>query len=221
MKKVLEADSDFEKDYWDKNYSEPETMDGIGNAKDHALYLKNYFKLDLIDISSVIDFGCGTGHLFKAFLKTFIPYKAVAIEPSNFAFKKLQQNKFQIVESMKVKFHNESIEQWCFSDRKEQRFDLGICTSVFQYLAEDQIKRVLPIMASRVKYLYFTVPTKYELERQVDDLGFYDEYARRRSQKFYLKLLKEHFTIVSSRVLESKSYFNTQTTLITDLLFRL
>jgi SAM-dependent methyltransferase len=220
MKKTLDANLDFEKEYWDKNYSEPDTMDGIGNSKDHALYIKNYFKLDLIDVSSVIDFGCGTGHLFKAFLKTFIPYKAEAIEPSQFAFKKLKKKKFQIVESMKIKFYNESIEEWCFADRKEQRFDLGICTSVFQYLTEDEIKKILPIMATRVKYLYFTVPTNDELERQVEDLDFYDEYAKRRSQRFYLNLLKEHFTVVSSRVLESKKYFDKSTTLITDLLFR-
>ncbi len=220
MSKVLDPKQDFEKEYWKKNYSEPETMDGIGNAKEHAKYLEAYFRLDLINVSSIVDFGCGSGHLLKAFIKTFMPYKVVGIEPSEFAFNKLSENKFKIVDNMNVKLFNESIQQWCESDRKIQRFDLGICTSVFQYLTEKEIKDILPVIAERVKYLYFTVPTKTELERQVDDLEFFDTYAIRRPQKFYLNLLKKHFTIVSSRVLESKTYFNKKTTLVTDLLFR-
>jgi hypothetical protein len=48
--------TNFTKEYWDKNYSEIETMDCIGNADDHIAYISSLFELEKIDISSIIDF---------------------------------------------------------------------------------------------------------------------------------------------------------------------
>lgn len=80
----------FDKTYWDKNYSDPMSMDGIGNAKEHAQYLKAYLTIEHVDISTIVDLGCGYGHLFREMLKTFIPHTARGIEPSEYAFKKLK-----------------------------------------------------------------------------------------------------------------------------------
>ena len=116
---------------------------------------------------------------------------------------------------------NESIEQWCKREEtKKLRFDLGLCTSVFQYLSEDELKMVVPIMATRLKYLYLTVPTDIELDRQIEELEFHDTYALRRSRKFYRDILSPHFTNISSKLWESKKYFDEETTLFTDLLYR-
>lgn len=41
----------FDQDYWKLNYSQPTTMDCIGNAKEHANYLKYFFELEQVDIS--------------------------------------------------------------------------------------------------------------------------------------------------------------------------
>jgi hypothetical protein len=98
--------------------------------------------------------------------------------------------------------------------------DLGICTSVFQYLTDKELKEALPIISKRIKYLHLTVPTDVELGRQVSELEFKDEYAIHRTREQYQKLLKPHFTFVSARVLESKHYFNEDTTAFTDLLYR-
>jgi 2-polyprenyl-3-methyl-5-hydroxy-6-metoxy-1,4-benzoquinol methylase len=209
----------FEKQYWDENYSDPDTMDGIGNAKEHAIYLKAYFDLDLIDISSIIDYGCGYGDLLKAFGKVFKPYKMIGVEPSEYAFNKLKKRKVKPVESTNLNLYNKTITEW-FEQKKIKNFDLGICTSVFQYLEEIELEYIIPQMAKQVKYLYFTVPTNIELERQVDDLAFHDKYALRRKRKFYHDLLKKNFTVVSSRVLESKHFFSEEDTSITDLFFR-
>ena len=76
------------------------------------------------------------------------------------------------------------------------------------------------MMAKKVKYLYLTVPTDKELEQQVSTLNFKDEYALKRTQEFYYNLLSKNFTFISSRILESKTYFDNDTTSITDLLFR-
>jgi len=47
--------TNFDKKYWDQNYSDPMSMDGIGNAKDHVNYLKAFLKIEHVDISSIID----------------------------------------------------------------------------------------------------------------------------------------------------------------------
>ena len=81
----------FSKEYWDVNYSSPDEMDGIGNAENHAKYIKATLDLDSIDISSVADLGFGLGHLFQAVMKEFIPYRALGIEPSKFVFDQVKK----------------------------------------------------------------------------------------------------------------------------------
>ena len=211
----------FGSDYWESNYSEPKTMDGIGNAKEHTAYLKSFSELELIDISSVIDLGFGYGYLFQKVIKAFLPYKACGVEPSEYAYAKALKRKLKPVESMKLELLNETIQSWCArKEHKKLRFDLGLCTSVFQYLSDEDLKIVLPILSQRIKYLYLTVPTDLELERQVEDLNFKDEYAIKRSREFYREIIGEHFTNISSKIWESKFYFNEETTLFTELLYR-
>jgi len=91
---------------------------------------------------------------------------------------------------------------------------------VFQYLTDKELKEIIPVLSKRIKFLYLTVPTNVELGRQVSELEFKDEYAIHRTREQYQKLLRPHFTFVSARVLESKHFFNEETTPFTDLLFR-
>jgi hypothetical protein len=211
----------FDKSYWDKNYSEPMTMDGIGNAKEHTQYFLSYLAVEHVDISTIIDLGFGYGHLFREMLRSFKPHMARGIEPSPYAFKKVKLDKLRPVSSTDLKLYEEDLLTWCQSSRKgETKFDLGICTSVLQYISDKDLKIILPILAKRIKYLYLTVPTDVELGRQVSELDFKDEYAIHRSREKYKKLLSPYFTIVSSRILESKHYFDEETTLFTDLLYR-
>lgn len=51
-------------------------------------------------------------------------------------------------------------------------FDLGCCTSVFQYLTEPQLAFIIPVLAERCRFLYLTVPTDIELGRQAGEVGF-------------------------------------------------
>ena len=74
------------------------------------------------------------------------------------------------------------------------KFDLGICTSIFQYLTDKDLKEIIPILSERIRYLYLTVPTDIELGRQISELDFKDEYAIHRSREKYQRLLKPHFT---------------------------
>lgn len=211
----------FEKNYWDANYFEPQTMDGIGNASLHVRYLKGFLDLELVDVSSIIDLGFGYGHLFQKMLRSFKPYKACGIEPSRYAFDKARSRKLKVVDSMQLKLHNESIEDWCQrKDEKKLRYDLGICTSVLQYIPERNLKKIIPVIGKRIKYLYLTVPTDLELKRQVEELDFHDEFALSRTRTFYRDILSLGFTNISSKLWESKYYFNEETTLFTDLLYR-
>ena len=210
----------FDKTYWDKNYSDPMSMDGIGNAKEHVRYLEAFLAVEHVDVSSIVDLGFGYGHLFREMLRAFRPHTAVGIEPSSFAFKKAKPDKLRPVPTTDLKLYEEDLITWCRTNRKEKSFDLGICTSVFQYLSDKELKEILPILAKRIRYLYLTVPTDVELGRQVSELDFKDEYAIHRSREKYQRLLRPHFTFVSARVLESKSFFDEASTHFTDLLYR-
>lgn len=220
MKDKRGADG-FAENYWKENYAEAETMDGIGNVNSHVAYLKNFFGLEFIDISSVIDFGFGLGHLFEAVMKEFIPYRAYGIEPSRYAFEQVKKRGISPAESTRLTLKPVDLKSWAESQRPKGRwYDLGICTSVFQYLSKEEMEFVLPVMAQKVKYLYFSVPTDKELKRQVEELEFCDRYAYKRSKTTYQRLIKRHFTFVSARVLESKFHFDEDSTALTDLLFR-
>jgi SAM-dependent methyltransferase len=211
----------FDKQYWDENYSEPQTMDGIGNAAGHLKYLTSVFSLELIDINSVVDLGAGFGFFLQKVVKHYMPYKVAAIEPSAFAFSKLQKKKIKYAESMQVRLEQMNLEEWCQrGTSKRESYDLGICMSVFQYLSKESLELVIPIMARRVKYLYLTFPTDAELKRQREEIAFYDQYALARPRDFYYKLLSPYFTVVSSRLMESKYYFDKETTNFTDLFYR-
>ncbi len=210
----------FDKTYWDKNYSDPMSMDGIGNARDHVKYLQSFLAIEHVDISTIVDLGFGYGHLFREMLKTFKPHTAVGIEPSPYAFKKVKLDKLRPVPSTELSLFEEDLVTWCRTKRKNNQFDLGICTSVFQYISDKDLKETLPILAKRIKYIYLTVPTDIELGRQVSELEFKDEYALHRSREKYKKLISPHFTFVSSRVLESKHFFTEDTTHFSDLLYR-
>ncbi len=211
----------FSDKYWEVNYEEADQMDGIGNVEQHVGYIKNLFGLEYIDINSIVDLGFGLGHLFEALLKEYKPYKAEGIEPSAYAFNIVKKREINKVESTKFKLHQMDIVTWCKKNENlKKSYDLGICTSVFQYLSDEEIEFCLPIIAARFKYFYLTVPTDKELDRQIEELEFKDEYAIRRSRTKYQKLLKEHFTFISSRLLESKVYFDETNTNFTDLLYR-
>ncbi len=213
----------FSDQYWEENYDEPEEMDGIVNAAQHAKYMAAFFALDYVDISSVIDLGFGLGHLFEEVLKEFMPYRAMGIEPSEYAFLQVKEREISPCDSTKLTLKQWDLVKWAESaenNPKSKWYDLGICTSVFQYLTDKELKAVIPIMAKQMKYLYLSVPTDYELKRQVEDLEFKDRYAIHRTRKEYLDLLEDHFTIIGSRILESKFHFDDESTFFTDYLFR-
>jgi hypothetical protein len=211
----------FDQQYWLENYAEAESMDGIGNANFHAAYMKNLFALELVDISTVIDFGFGLGHLFEEVLKAFIPYRAMGIEPSAHAFELVKKRGISPVESTKLVLKKMDIKTWCEEQTAKSRYwDLGLCTSVFQYLTDEEIAFVMPVLAQKIKYLYMSVPTDKELLQQRRELDFNDQYAIARSRSQYLKIIKPHFTIISSRLLESKVHFDQESSYFTDYLFR-
>jgi hypothetical protein len=211
----------FERTYWQENYSEPAEMDGIVNCAQHAQYMKAFFDVDYVDINTIIDFGFGLGFIFQEALKIFNPYRAWGIEPSADAFNEVSKRAIAPNQSTKLTLKKWDLVKWSENVKENSKwFDLGICTSVFQYLSEEQLHSVLPVMAKSVKYLYFSVPTDFELKRQVSDLEFHDKYAISRPKKFYRKILEPHFTIIGSRLLESKVHFDEDNTFFTDYLFR-
>ena len=223
MKKIKETKGakGFSSDYWEVNYADPEEMDNIVNANEHASYMKAIFSLEGVDISSVIDLGFGLGVLFEEVLKTFMPYRAYGIEPSEHAYDIVIKKDLRPSESTKLVMENTDLVSWALRPmKKEQKFDLGLCTSVLQYLSDDEIKIIMPVLATRVRYLYLSVPTDLELKIQIEEVKFKDEYAIHRTKEKYLKLIRPHFTFISSRLLESKIHHDSDSSSFTDLLFR-
>ena len=217
----------FSKHYWNVNYEESEDMDGIGNAEEHCQYLKGLLNLEGVSVDSLIDFGFGLGHLFEEMIATFRPRFIMGIEPSDYPFNLVKRrglwkpaypHRGNIMKMGLLKWTKDQSYKKILGD--EKAFDLGLCTSVLQYLPDDDIDRILPVMAKRVKFLYLTVPTDKELKKQVEDLDFKDEYAIRRGRSRYFQLIRKHFTFLGGRLLESKRHFNESNTLFSDLLFR-
>jgi SAM-dependent methyltransferase len=209
----------FTKEYWDENYSKLSEMDGIFNAKAHARYLKASFDLEYVEVNSIIDFGAGFGHLLKALIMTFKPYKALALEPSTFAFEKLKKKKLKIGDMQMMTIQTSMLE-WLTSNKSTAIFDLGVCTSVLQYIDSADLQKIIPLLAKKVRYLYLTVPIDLELAKQKEEYEFADRFALHRSHEFYYNLLRKYFTFVGNRILESKEFCDYKTTPYTELLFR-
>ena len=203
----------FDQSYWDTHYQDIKTIDGIGNVKDHSRYLLAYFNIEGFTPESMVDLGFGTGHLMKEMARALKPRRIEGIEPSPPVFKRMKMPL--------AKLHHEDLVTWARNPaRARWAFDLGLCTSVLQYLSDKELKEVLPVMAKRCRYLYLTVPTDIEYKRQQSELQFSDSWARVRTREQYQKLIRPHFTFISSRILESKHFYDDTTTEFQDLLFR-
>lgn len=209
----------FSKEYWDQNYSQPQEMDGIFNAKEHARYAKAIMDLDFGDVKNMADLGMGLGYLSLEFLRAFRPKKFIGVEPSKSAFesakKKIQPHKW----NTQIRFQNLDLIAWLNRDSSSNIFDLGICTSVFQYVLDSDIPIAFEGLAKKFRYLYFSVPTDVELSRQRQEFKFDDTYALRRPKEFYLKALAPYFAIVGQRLLESRVHYHERNTPFSDLLF--
>lgn len=221
----------FSDEYWKENYSSPLEMDNVGNRKLHINYIKSFLALEYTDISSIADYGFGLGYLFLEAIKTFKPYRAYGLEPSETAFikgeKRLINFQTNKLPSMKLKLEKIDLLDWAQRYREERpkytkhkAYDLGFCTSVFQYLSDDEILLVSEELAHANKIIYFSVPTDNELKKQREEVEFTDRFAIRRSREKYIELMSKHFTFVGNRFLESKIHYNEETTPFSELLFR-
>ena len=180
MKKTIEqGNRGFPSTYWHKNYPDPQEMDGVGNAREHARFISAHLTLENIPINSIIDFGAGLGAMFKAVVEEIRPNLAVAVEPSPLAWEQLKKVNWK-EKSLLCELRNEDMltclqffsamatqkKSWRykkllynFNNKVDYAFDLGICNSVFQYLSDREVDLVLALLAKRCRFVYFTVPT--------------------------------------------------------------
>ncbi|MBL7665076.1 MAG: class I SAM-dependent methyltransferase [Bacteriovoracaceae bacterium] len=208
----------FRKDYWRENYSDIQTMDGIYNAKEHAEYVHSLLALHEFSIKSMVDIGFGYGYLLNEFIKKFKLQKVLGIEPSEHAYKYATQKVLKKLPK-KVKLENLSIAEWCVTN-DDIVYDFGICNSVFQYLKDEEVAKVVPYLAQKIKHLYFTVPTDREYERILKNFDFHDRFAIQRPKEFYWEILAPHFTVVSNRFLESKVHFTEEDSPFSEFFYR-
>ena len=69
---LIRGEDGFSEEYWVDNYSDPESMDCIGNVKEHFNYLSSLFSLEMIEIRSMVDLGFGLGAMIKEGRKSFL-----------------------------------------------------------------------------------------------------------------------------------------------------
>ena len=211
----------FGAEYWNTLFSDPDRMECVGNADRHAAYLQAALAVELVPVRTVVGVGVGLGALFAEVLKTFRPRKALALEPSHWAWSRLDTERLQTTVSMNLRVLKQDLLSWCRQEmRGWERFDLGLCTSVFQYLSEAEIQSVLPVMSQRIAHLYFTVPTDEELGLQRQDCGLTDRWAHSRSASWYRERISPHFAVVSGRLLQSRVHYDAASSPFTDLLYR-
>lgn len=211
----------FRQEYWERYYGDLSIMDGVYNASQHARYLHSLFELEGVFVGNLVDLGFGLGHLLSEMIEVFLPYRVEGIEPSAYAFRQVSAKRLQRTPQMEVSLFHEDMMSWCGDAARNQlEFDLGLCTSVFQYLSDEEIGYCIPILAQRIKYLYFTVPIDVELDYQTKHLNFNDTYAIPRSRERYHQLFAPGFTVVASRVLESKVFYQEGNSCFNELLYR-
>lgn len=211
----------FPKEYWDHNYAEPQTMDGIFNAKVMAAYIKAVFRSEYIPVERLLGVGVGLGHLFQETMSLFGPHESLGLEPSAHAFHQARR-RLRAPEGGTLELLPLDLATWCEDEGAWDRepYDLGLCSSVFQYLTDPELEQVIPTLARRCKFLFFSVTTDQELAHQAKHLGLDDHYAFSRTKEEYLEWLGPSFTIVSRRILESKVHFDDRNTSFSDDLFR-
>lgn len=211
----------FGDDYWDALYKRATHIDGFSNGAEHAAYLKSLMYLDMVVVSSIADLGFGPGHLFSAFVQSFQPSRALGLEPSTVAFDRLDKSAFD-VEGVCLKLLNTDVRTW--TQRRPDGwtyFDLGVATSIFQYLSDRHFEEVVPVLAARFQWLYVTIPTTAEYAFMKGQSGFHDPWAHSRSADYYRRVFSQHFHFIGSRLLESKRAFKSTQSPFTEDLFRL
>jgi hypothetical protein len=210
----------FGREFWEQNYGERDRMDGVHNAAAHAAFLRASFDVVLGEVHSVVDLGFGLGYLFQEVLTAFSPYRALGIEPSPPAFAEARA-RLHAPERTRLKLEQVDLASWCArADSAKTRFDLGVCTSVLQYLDDEELDLVIPTLARRLRFLYLTVPTEEEYEHQAREEQFVDPWAVHRSRAEWRALIGPHFTVVGARLLESRHVSDRGASRFTDDLFR-
>jgi SAM-dependent methyltransferase len=210
--------------YWRECYADPELMDGIFNAEDHAAYIDRLLALEGVRVRSLVDLGFGLGHLTDAVIAALRPREVEATEPSAWARERALARGLARARldgrPAKPRIRDLDLAGWCAEPPPETPFDLGICTSVLHYLDDAALAAVLPAMASRMRYLYLTLPTARDLARQRAEEGFEDRHAIARPREAWWALLSPHFTCVANRLLESKPLADPQSASFEDDLYR-
>ena len=153
-------------------------MDGVGNARQHASYLHALMKLeDMHCVESIADFGFGLGCLLHECVKKFKPRRVLGIEPSAHAFDRVSRSR-KILRARRASRSAPAgatttllctdLRSWCAEqnavrdarsrgehDDDTNAFDLGICTSVFQYLSDKDVRYAN--FGSATSFLQFTM----------------------------------------------------------------
>jgi len=202
---ILSANGEpFEDNYWKQMYVEDKgsVIDGMFNAKEHANYALQFFKLIEVEIKRLGDFGFGLGVLLEEFAYSFKPNFIVALDPSKYCVERLLKQKWH--KKFNLVVHHQNFQDFKTDYLENEPLDLVILNSVLQYFPSSRFEEQIAKLSKICKYLYVTVPTKKDYKKMKEDLNFIDPYAYSRSAKFYKKAFEKYFSFISYNIMVSR-----------------
>lgn len=215
IKRNIPPFSRFEEDYWQRMYGELNTMDGVVNAAAYGKYMKSLCELMEISVVNLADFGFGLGYLLREVVRYLKPSRLFLLDPSQYACDQLRKKKW--LNSYLYHLENTPLQKMKIP---AQKFELGLCNSILQYIPDKEMDRVVKKMATSCQYLFFAVPTLEDYDAMRAENGFEDPWAFQRDRHYYQDVLAPHFTQVSWRFLESRHLVSRDHSLFDDSLFR-
>jgi trans-aconitate methyltransferase len=134
-----------------------------------------------VNVRSVFDVGAGMGMWRDWYKENHPRTKVLSVDVSEHACKTWGHQ-------------NRNIAHWS----PETKFDLVVCHSVLQYLANDDVVRAIDNLGASTRHLmYLELPTKWDYENIVDPRAT-DLQVRKRSAAWYRKHLSRHFAQIGA-----------------------
>ncbi|MEM7540927.1 MAG: class I SAM-dependent methyltransferase [Pseudomonadota bacterium] len=167
----------FDESYYQRYYLDARTRVAEPHYfEDLAQFLGAYLKLLDVEVTRILDIGCGLGLLHKALSKTFVASSITGIEASEYA-----ANRFGW--------------QHCRIEDYENRdpFDVVICYDVVQYLDNKAAAAAIEKIAGLTKSaLFFGVLTTEDWQDNCDQ-SLTDGAVFQRKTTWYRNHLRQHF----------------------------
>lgn len=174
----------FDADYYARYYEDPKTR--VGSRKDAAALgqlLSSYLGYLGQPVATVLDLGCGVGHLRGVTARAFPGSRYTGVEQSDYLCERHGWERGSVVD-------------W----KSRRRYDLVICRGVLQYLSRREAEAAIENLARLCRgCLYLEALTREDWDHACDKRRT-DGAVYLRPASFYRRRLGRHFTSAGAGV---------------------